>query len=96
MNTTPGQWIVQEDRDKSAEGTYLHKVIAVGPEGNVVVALVPSMADAALQSAAPEMMELLIWIHEQLNKSKKPVSIAEFNERFGDIGEKISAESGEL
>jgi hypothetical protein len=96
MNTTGGTWMVEEATERAAEGTYLHKVVAVQPDGNTLVALVPNLADAALIATTLEMLELLIWIHEKLNKSKKPLRIREFNEHFGEVGNKIAAESGEL
>jgi hypothetical protein len=95
MNTTPGTWMVEEATDAAVEGTFLHKVKAVGPDGNALVGLVPNLADAALLATSKEMLDTLIWIHEKLNVSKQPISIPEFNARFGEVGEKIAAESGE-
>jgi hypothetical protein len=93
--TSPGTWMVEEATEAAIEGTYLHRVISVGPEGTGLVGLLPNMADAALLSASKELLDLLIWIHEELNYSKRTVSIEEFNLRFSQACEMIAAESGD-
>lgn len=96
MNTTPGEWIVEPAELNAEEGVYLHKIVAVGPDGDQLVALVPNIADAALMSAAQKMMDALIDIAGMMNTSKEPISIEKINEVTSHAIEKIAAESGEM
>jgi hypothetical protein len=96
MNTTPGEWIVVPAKEPCSDGTFLHQVMAVTPDGNKLVALVPNMADAALISAQTKLLDVVTHTIDTLNKSKEPINIEALNALASEAIEKIAAEAGEI
>jgi hypothetical protein len=101
-HTTPGPWIVgvgtinvdKREHIGVMKANDHTKIIALtgfagAPDEN------ESIANAALIAAAPDMLDVLIAVHEELNTSKDVIDLTAINEMISGVFAKLANEAGE-
>lgn len=102
--TSPGEWIVSTNYPKGSTDKRMQICVVVASKPSKIIALTgyegaedeaESIANAALISIAPDMLETLIVIQEELNTSKEVINLEAINKLISDVFSKLANEAGE-
>lgn len=104
-STTPGEWIVTTNRLDQSPDNRTHICVVVAQNPSKIIALTgyegaedeaESIANAALISVAPDMLEALVTIQQALmHPTESVIPISEINKMISDVFTKLANEAGE-